>query len=414
MVGPGRTEKMGRRSLLVGGVAAGVGAAALVGSTRDPIAVELTAGENDPGALLGWVSVKAAPFNAQGNDTADDTAAIAAAYTAAQQQKRPLYFPPGEYRVRSLPAFDNYATVFGAGADLTTIIHAASGTLLTLKNKQRVAIKNLGIFSLDPNSTAVVLDQCFRCSFDSVVFRGNHTSGTHPRFLPQRGVSLINNTGGTSFVNCDFNNYGTAMSTTAIQSYIANSKFTTNWVSLLGTGNNFASGMSLANVEFTSDINPKTTSVHLLVDGRANDWWLTNVWFEGAGTALQIGKSGVGGPSQFGMVNCKVAARTIGLDLMHCRQPYLANVAFDPDQQSNPRLIRIDANNVPEGTAVNLITSQGADFPLNTFPRGWSVQGRGKTVSAGGGPIVTSPDGKSWRLTISNSGQVSGQNLGVI
>ncbi|WP_261777626.1 MULTISPECIES: glycosyl hydrolase family 28-related protein [unclassified Rhodococcus (in: high G+C Gram-positive bacteria)] len=411
-------SRLDRRALLMGGLAAGVGttlaASSILAQADDPVAVTLAAGETDPGALLGWVNVKAAPYNAKGDNVTDDTAAVAAAYTAAQQQNRPLYFPPGMFRVRSLPQFANYATVFGAGADLTTIVHTSSGTLLTLTGRQRVALKNLGIFSLDPSSLAVQLDGCFRCSFDSIVFRGNHTPQSYPRFLQQKGVSLINNTGGTSFMNCDFNNYGTAMSTTAIQSYIANCKFTTNWIGLLGTGNNFASGMSMVNTEFTSDINPNTTTSHLVVDGRANDWWLTNVWFEGAATALTIGRAGTGGPSQFGMVNCKVAARGIGLDLQHCRQPYLANVVFDADQQSNPQLVRVNAQYVAEGTAINLITSQGADFPGSTFPNGWSVLGRGKLVSAGGGPIVKSPDGKSWRLSISNTGVVSGQNLGVL
>ncbi|WP_162245367.1 MULTISPECIES: glycosyl hydrolase family 28-related protein [unclassified Rhodococcus (in: high G+C Gram-positive bacteria)] len=412
-------SRLDRRALLMGGLAAGVGTTALAAgglfaTSDEPVGVTLAAGETDPAALLGWVNVKAAPYNAKGDNAADDTAAIAAAYTAAQQQNRPLYFPPGMFRVRTLPQFANYATVFGAGADLTTIVHTSSGTLLTLKDRQRVALKNMGIFSQDPSSLAVLLDHCFRCSFDSVVFRGNHTPQSYPRFLGQKGVSLINNTGGTSFVNCDFNNYGTAMSTTAIQSYIANCKFTTNWIGLLGTGNNFASGMSIVNTEFVSDINANTTTSHIIVDGRANDWWLTNVWFEGAASALVIGKAGTGGPSQFGMVNCKVAARGICLDLQHCRQPYLSNVAFDADQQSTPQLIRINGQYVPEGTAINLITSQGADFPGNTFPGGWTVLGRGRLTSAGGGPIVKSPDGKSWRLSISNTGVISGQNLGVL
>lgn len=410
----------GRRSLLAGGVAAGIGTAAFAagGATRSaPVGdsnIALMAGEGDLTPLVGWVNVKAAPFNARGDDRADDTAAIAAANVVAEQQKRPLYFPPGIYRVTRLPAFASFSTIFGAGADLTTIVHTTTGTLITLKNRQRVAFKNMGFFSTVAPSLVVQLDQCFRCSFDSILFRGNHTGTSYPRFLGQTGIALINNTGGTSFVNCDINNFGTGMSTTAIQSYIANTKFTTNYIGLLGTGNNFASGMSIANSEFTSDINPNTTSAHIAVDGRANGWWLTNVWFEGAANALTIGRAGVGGPSQFGMVNCKVAARAICLDLQHCRQPYLANVIFDSDQQATPQLIRINATHVAEGTAVNLITSQGADFPLATFPPGWSVLGRGKLVSAGGGPIVKSPDGRSWRLAISNTGQVTGQNLGVL
>ncbi|AYJ48173.1 glycosyl hydrolase family 28-related protein [Rhodococcus sp. P1Y] len=409
-----------RRSVIRGGLVAGLGTAAVAGgllSTRGPqddaMEIALAAGEPDAATQLGFVSVKAAPHNATGNGNSDDTAAIVSAYNAARAAKASLYFPSGSYKVSSLPQFDSLTTVRGAGADATTIIYTGTGTMLALRDRQRVAFKNLGFWAAGNGGTLISLDNCFRCSFESVMLRGSHTAATNPRYLGQIGVSIASNTGGTSFSNCDINNFGVGISTSAIQNYITNSKFTTNWISLRGTGNNFASGMAISNTEFVSDINVKSTDKHIHIDGRASDWWLTNVWIEGAATAIAVGAAGVGGPSQFGMVNCKIAARTVDLDLMHCRQPYLANVAFDADQNAQPQLLKINAANVPEGVATNLITSVGADFPMSTFPAGWTVTGRAKHLAAGG-PLVRSPNGKIWKLAVSNTGQVSAVDAGNI
>lgn len=397
---------------------AGLGTAAVAGGligAQSPNHVDadiaLLASDPDAATQLGFVNVKSAPHNASGNGNSDDTAAVASAYNAARAAKFSLYFPAGMYKVSSLPQFDSYTTILGAGSDATTIVFGDTGTMLALRDRQRIAFKNMGFWATGAGGTLISLDNCFRCSFDSVLLRGSHTAATNPKHLNQVGVSLASNTGGTSFINCDINNFGVGISTSAIQNYVTNSKFTTNWISLRGTGNNFASGMSVSNTEFVSDINPKSTDKHIYIDGRANDWWLTNVWIEGCATAVAVGNAGVGGPSQFGMVNCKIAARTVDLDLIHCRQPYLANVAFDADQNARPQLIRINAANVAEGVAVNLITSSGSDFPLSTFPAGWSVTGRGKQLAAGG-PLVRSPNGKVWRLSVSNSGQVSAVDAG--
>ncbi|WP_234390895.1 glycoside hydrolase family 55 protein [Nocardia suismassiliense] len=392
-------------------------------------------------------------FGAVGDGKADDTAAIAKA-AAVGDGPLVLYLPAGQYSVTAWPELPDYATVLGDGGDVSMINYAGGGTLIALHNRQRVRFARVGVFVSNPTVTAVSLSQCFRCSFESVVLRGNHLSSNFPRYVEQRGVVLDQNTGGTAFVNCDINNFGYGLVTSCIQNYVTSSKFTNNRISVLGTGNDHNAGLAASNVEFVSDTDPRTTDRHVLVDGAANAWWFTNVWFEGADTALSIGSAERGGPAQFGMVNCKIAARTVCLDLLYCRQPYLANVQFDPDLDKPPTELRIDYRGCPEGTAVNLISSSDRDIDPRVFPGGWQVLGRdrmlgarfaGTTVAQASGPdtdilqvlaadgavsaavlasgawlsersdggiVLKDADGGYWRLSVSTSGAVTAAALG--
>lgn len=343
--------------------------------------------DDDPGVGFRSPHVTDAPsarnirdFGAVGDGNADDTAAIAA---AAAVGDRPLvmYLPAGQYRVTRWPDLPDYATILGDGADVTTVFYDGDGTLVSLRKRNRVRFARLGFFLSGATSTAVQLTECFRCTFESVVLRGNHLAENAPRFVRQRGVVLDGNTGGTAVIDCDINNFGYGLVTSCIQNYVTSSKFTNNRVSVLGTGGDHNAGLALSNVEFVSDEDPRTTDRHVVIDGAANDWWFTNVWFEGADTALAVG-SDRGGPAQFGMVNCKIAARSTCLLLTHCRQPYLANVQFDPDLDTAPAEIRIDPAGCPEGTAVNLISGSHDDVDPRAFPEGWHVIGRGRVHGA--------------------------------
>jgi hypothetical protein len=352
--------------------------AAAVGSLAAcaPASEEPGAGFRSPHVTDAPAARNVRDFGAVGDGKADDTAAIAAA-AAVTDRPLVLYLPAGTYKVTRWPDLPDFATILGDGADVTTVTYTGDDTLIALRGKQRIRFSRLGFYLSGPRSTAIRLTGCFRCSFDSVVLRGNHLSSNFPQFAGQRGVVLDGNTGGVAFLNCDLNNFGFGLVTSCIQNYVTSSKFTNNRIGVLGTGNDHNAGLALSNVEFVSDADPRTTDRHILVDGAANDWWLTNVWFEGADTALSIG-SDSGGPAQFGMVNCKVAARNTCLDLIHCRQPYLANVQFDPDGDTPPVEVRVNRDGCPEGTAVNLISGSHDDIDIQAFPDGWYVIGRGR------------------------------------
>ncbi|MDD7917610.1 glycosyl hydrolase family 28-related protein [Actinomycetospora callitridis] len=443
-------EGLSRRAM----VAASFGAAALPLAACSPTPpqtrVENTAARQ---AVDARSARNVRDFGAVGDGTADDTEAIGRA-AAAGGGPVVLYLPVGEYRVTAWPELPDFSTVVGDGGDVSTIVHTGDGTLIALRGKQRVSFTRLGVYVVRPTASAVSLSGSFRCSFDSVVLRGGHLSDNYPQFSQQRGVILDENTGGTAFVNCDINNFGIGIVTSCIQNYLTSSKLTNNYVGVLGTGNDHNAGLALTNVEFVSDVDPKTTDQHIRVDGAANNWWLTNVWFEGADIAVSIGDLGRGGPAQFGMVNCKVAARSVCVDLIYCRQPYLADVQFGRDLAQPPAELRIDPGGCPEGTAMNLISMAAYDLDPRSFPAGWNVTGRGirsggafvaplvtrawspgtdllqaqapdgsplsailpsgawLSDRADGGVILKDPAGQYWRLSVSTEGRVETTPLG--
>lgn len=400
-----------------------------------------------------WESVK--DHGAIGNGSADDTAAIAATVTAAHTAGAAIYFPEGSYRVTAFPNLNDFDVIVGDGGDLSTIIYEGAGHLVTVTGKQRVSFRTIGFWITGVSGKGIHLDGSFRCSFESVVIRGSHTSGNYPTYVSTVGVTLDGNSGGTSFNNCDFNNFGTGMSVACIQNYITNSKFATNIVGVLGTGNTGNAGLSIANTEFVSDLANPASSKHIYIDGMANDWWLTNVWFEGASNGIVVGVAGTGGPSQFGMVNCKVAAKNTCINLQHCRQPYLANVIFDSDPGGSPVELVVNSSYCAEGTAIGLISGFNQTVPDSAFPQYWTVIGRGSSMMtsltrtltlrdpSGGtsdllmaqnssyndiasilssgaylsnrataGIILKSPNGHYWRMTVNDAGTTSTSDLG--
>ena len=119
----------------------------------------ITAAANGTGggaAGVDWINVKAAPYNAAGNGTTDDTAAIQAAYTAAGALPKGgvVYYPQGVYLVHpsiaiplsglSASSFDKGIVSQGDGIGITEIVtNATSGDLFTCVNSSNTALFNL-------------------------------------------------------------------------------------------------------------------------------------------------------------------------------------------------------------------------------------------------------------------------------
>ncbi|OYO08695.1 mannuronan epimerase [Enemella evansiae] len=365
---PSRPDRVDRRWVLGG--AAGAALVGLAACSRTPVPPQL------PEVMPGGPRIDVRTVGAVGDGQADDTKAFATALEQAGEE-RAVYIPTGTYRLTGLPDITRYTTILGDGPDKSLLIHQGEGPLFNLAGTNRASFRSFGVHLVHPSGMGMRLRGAFMCGFDDVILRGDHQGANFPQYAGQVGVELIENSGANTFTNCFFTNLGVGLRTACIQNYVAGCRFLTNRVGVLGVRNGANAGLSIVDSEFTSDTHPETTDAHLLVEGIANVWWLTNLWFEGCDTAVRVGDAN-GGPAQFGLVNCKLAARRVVLDLRRCGQAYLASVALDPDAGSSPAPLAIDPRGCPTGTAEELIVDQRRPVEATAFPPGWTVQGGGQ------------------------------------
>lgn len=313
-------------------------------------------------------------YGATGDGTTDDTSAVGTAYTAAAG--RPLFFPPGTYLVTALPSFVSRDQVIGAGPTQSMIKYAGTGTLKQCSNLYGMTFRHIGFWATGAGATLLRLSNCFRFSFDHVIFRGAHDDATGSTYRTQVGLKLDTNTGASFISHCDFENLGIGLQTSCIQNHVTLSKFTVCYRSVYGVGGTANAGLSLSLVEFVGgDVG--TTETHIYIDGSANCWTLNAVWFEKADYACRVGVGGTGGPSQWTMIGCKIGAAVTGVDLIYCRQPVLINNQWDEDQGGTQTELVINATNAEEGFAAGNVTTLRSDFDDADFPQYWTVFRKG-------------------------------------
>lgn len=323
--------------------------------------------------------VSVVDHGATGNGVTDDTAAIAAAYTAAAG--KPLLFPAGVYKVTALPALTDGDRLIGVSAIDSEIVYAGTGTLLHLSGRQDIAIRSLGIHISGVGAKALDLDACFQISIDDVRIRGNHDGTTGSTYHGQRGIVLRNNSGNTRIHNSVIANLGVGVETSCIQSEMTNCKIVACYTGIVGVGGTANAGMVCVACEFIGNTDVDTTVAHIDITGSANTWAIAECWFEGSTTAVVVGVFGSGGPSSFTMVACKIAARSVGIQFNSCRQPSLLACEFNPDTGGTMEEIVFGGSpagdEVIEGIAVNLVTTLRSDFDDSDFPQYWIVARRG-------------------------------------
>lgn len=322
-----------------------------------------------------WVSVK--EYGATGNGSADDTAAIASAYTAAANTRKPLYFPAGNYVVTGLPDFADGSMIIGDGPRATTIRYNGTGTLRVLTGHYDVAFREIGFYATADGACLLELANSFRCSFDHVRFKGVNSDTSGATYHGQVGLKLSNNTGATNIINSDFENLGIGLQTVTIQNHMLGGRFTECWRSVYGVGGSASAGMNFTDTEFVGSPVDGVTETHIYIDGSADSWCLSNPWFEKCQYAMRVGVAGSGGPSQLMFVGGKVAASITGLQLNHCRQPHLAGVKFNQDDNGTMTEVSINGTYCGEGSAFDLITTIRGDFADTDFPPYWTVSRRG-------------------------------------
>jgi pectate lyase-like protein len=132
-----------------------------------------------------YFNVKCAPYNAKGDGVTDDTAAIAAAATAASaarvfngpngsiSQGATLFFPAGTYIVSNLPAYTGirYLGECGTAAALTTIM-LKSGTNADLFSY------NVGAINLSQTYGTGSVDALSNFTFQDIHLHGNRAGQT--------------------------------------------------------------------------------------------------------------------------------------------------------------------------------------------------------------------------------------------
>jgi hypothetical protein len=141
-----------------------------------------------PGTMPGLTSVKSAPYNAAGDGTTDDTAAIQALYdsTCTTNQPPHFYFPAGTYRTTNTGFLNSHlnpktacnganifgagGAIFGAGSAVTSIVVDAGqkkGTFQTdgLSDAviQGITFKTWSYQSGDPENPNVDLESRLAC-----------------------------------------------------------------------------------------------------------------------------------------------------------------------------------------------------------------------------------------------------------
>lgn len=318
-------------------------------------------------------------YGAVGDGSTDDTAAFAAAHTAAAG--RPLLVPPGTYLVTALPALADGDRIEGVGYS-SEILYAGTGTLLTLTSKQDIAFTDLSIHLTGAGATGLDLSSCFQIAIDGVRIRGEHTGASGATYHGQTGIVLRDNTGNTRIHSSIIGNLGVGVETSCIQNEVTNSKVVSCHTGVLGTGGVGNAGLIAVGVEFVGDTDPDTGAAHVEIDGAANQWVFDGCWFEGSNYGLIVGEVGSGGPSSFTMLGCKVAARVVGIQLNYCRQPSLISCEFNEDSGGTMTEIVFGGTpagtDVPEGIALNLVTTLRSDFADSDFPQYWIVIRRGQ------------------------------------
>lgn len=347
-----------------------------------PPALELT---------RGIVSIK--DYGGRGDNATDDTDALERAATAARAQAGPnvlgaaVYLPSGSYRFTRTPSIPSFVRIQGESRFSTTLRWdgpvGVGARMFEFADKYGVGFQDLRV-SLPtvaaPNTvTAFYLSNCFRFSLQRVYINGGHAVGTPD---PQStGIEFRNNAGDNRVIDCDLNNLGVGIRTSAIQNYVVGCVFGTNKYSIYGDGGTFGAGMVVQASTFVGTGATGGTETHIIVDRSANMWRILGCWFEGCRKGIQIGATGVGGPTEFGVIGCKIAAVDLAIDVQNCTLPYLANLTLAADPTGTPVTsyadIAINATDAPSGTATGVRSGAAFDLTPGDFPKGWTVMRRG-------------------------------------
>lgn len=337
-------------------------------------------------------------YGAKGDGVADDTAAINAAAAAAETARVAggstvlgvkVYLPRGAYRVTSTLTLASYVTLQGESRYNTTLRWSGSAAvgarMFEFVNKYGVGFQDIRI-SIDaivasPNTIAVFyMSNCFRFTWQRVIVGGNHAASADPQ---STGFEFRDNTGDSRIIDCDINNLGVGVRTSSIQNYVVGSVFGNNKYSVYGDAGTFSAGLICQSCTFVgtgADAAPGRTEAHIIVDRSANMWRIIGCWMEGCRKGVVIGAA-AGGPTEFGIIGCKIAAVDTAIEVRNTTLPTLMNITLNVDGTGTPVGSYVDldinATDAPNGTAIGIRAGSAFDLDPAAFPPGWTVMRRG-------------------------------------
>ena len=166
------------------------------------------------------VNVKAPPYNAKGDGTTDDTAAIQAAITAVASGGT-IFLPAGTYKVTATLTLDTLqgVTIRGAGASATTLTAGAvSGfDLFRIYGSRDCVFSGFSVSSSSshPLTCAFTMETktgttSTHHTFRDLILNGGNNTGLDKGFKTIAGSGGDNNNDWHLFENISVNNYTTA------------------------------------------------------------------------------------------------------------------------------------------------------------------------------------------------------------
>lgn len=290
----------------------------------------------------------------------------------------------------ALPQPADYTVIRGRSSQ-TRITYSGTGPMVSITNGRQVHFENLRFSLTAASSTAFYIYNSFRCSWSRCVIDGGHTGTTGSTFHPQVGFQFRGNAGDCRIINCDLNTLGEAVQTDTIMNYMIGCVIGNCWTGVHVDAGSFTGGMAVDDCTFVgTTIGAAAVRAHFLIDVPANQSWITNSWFEGCTTAVQIGTNTgtVGGPVGMVIANCKLAGTTKCLDIQAGRQTRLDGIRFSTDAGVTPTELTIDATNAPDGFASGLVSTATFDVLRTLFPPNWTYFARTATESQIAGPSL--------------------------
>jgi hypothetical protein len=251
--------------------------------------------------LLGWLNVQAPPYNATGNGTTDDTAAIQAALNAVPANGGTVYLPTGTYKITStLTASVTGTRIVGNGWSAQILYDGSVvTTAITPTGNIRCFVQDIRVSQSNTSHLGTALDWsgCSSSTIERVLIDGGGGG-----VAPNIGIKLNASTCHYNVIrDCRINYGGTTAQGISIQGS-SHSNVVDN-VRLIPQGDDVnSSGIYIVNTHSTTLIRPDIESAAgngVFLDTAAHGTAMYNVYCDTNNINLKI-SSGVIAPSLFG------------------------------------------------------------------------------------------------------------------